>query len=118
MDVEERKRSRYLSSPTGVTPKQNEKCQRSGEQVKGRKRLDLAFSDVASTSINDNVNVPVSSVIASNLQWTEDEDKALVEFILLSRPGDNWPQTKKMDYWSSAALFIHHRCSLPIRTCK
>ena len=45
--VMDRKRSRELSSPTGVSPRQIVKRtykQRRGEQVKGKKKLSLSFS--------------------------------------------------------------------------
>lgn len=81
-----------------------------GEQTKGKKRL--PFSDVVSPSSPSSLRfIPAS-------KWTPDEDKSLVEFILLTTLGDGWPQSNDMDYWNSAALFVHQKCSVPIRTCK
>ena len=108
-----RKRSRLFSSPTGSTPKQKDKRRyvpKPGEQAKGKKRL--PFLDVVSPSSPSRLRfIPAS-------KWTPDEDKSLVEFILLTTLGDGWPQSNDMDYWNSAALFVHQKCSVPIRTCK
>ena len=111
----ERKRSRFLSSPTGSTPKQKEKLPsvtKSDEITKGKKRL--SFSDVASPTSPSTLRF--WPILAS--KWTQDEDKALVEFILLTTLGNSWPQTNNMEYWSSAALLVHQKCSLPMRSCK
>ena len=112
--MEERKRSRCLSSPTGVTPKQKAKhqyVQRQGEQTKGKKRLSFGVIGSSESSVSD-----LGYVSARN--WIESEDKGLVEFILLTTPGNSWPQSKQIDFWNSAALFVHQRCSAPKRTCK
>ena len=77
-------RKRTRGTPTGSTPKQHGK--RPSTALSTKK---LSFSD-QSTSVNTLIlKVPAS--------WTdmEDkaEDKALVEFILLSGKGDSWPTT-------------------------
>ncbi len=100
--MEQRKISRGLCSPTGFTPKQIEKrayVQRSGEQVKGRKSLSFHGSDSSSSS-------NVASFPCAR-KWSEQEDKGLVEFILLTTLGDSWPFGKRVDFWNSAALFVH-----------
>ena len=41
--------------------------------------------------------------------WTDDETKALLEFLLLHRPEDKWPCAKNKQFWESVAEFVHLR---------
>ena len=86
---------RPRGSPTGITPLQDLKRpsalsrQRDGTHVSKKK---LAFSETTSRH-----------------QWSELEDCALVEFILLTRPGPSWPFEKGLEFWDGAAKYIHRR---------
>lgn len=44
------------------------------------------------------------------------EERALIEFILLSTDGKAWPASKSDKMWESAATFVSNRCGLPLRT--
>lgn len=48
--------------------------------------------------------------------WSDAEEKALVEFILLYGEGSSWPATKDDKYWESAAKFVHERGGIQRRT--
>ena len=55
----------------------------------------------------------------SHAPWSEQEVKALVEFILFHTPGDNWPTTKNDHFWRNAAMFVKERsCANVLRTSK
>lgn len=41
--------------------------------------------------------------------WSEQEVKALVEFILFHGTGSKWPATKNDAFWSKAASFVKER---------
>ena len=45
----------------------------------------------------------------SREKWSEEEVKALAEFILFHTPGDNWPSHKQEAFWLSASKFVKHR---------
>ena len=78
------------SSPTGVTPRAKEKRFAGGskEIVKTRRRLPF--------------------IITTDV-WSDVEQSALVEFILLHKPGTSWPTDKNMSFWDAAATFVHIR---------
>ncbi len=51
--------------------------------------------------------------------WIDEEEKALVEFIMLSTDGKNWPRSSVVSnptFWDSAATFIAQRCRVSQRT--
>ena len=73
--------------------------------LKGRKKLSFDEEVVGS--------VPPMSVPGS---WSEEEEKALVEFIMLSTDGKSWPATKSERFWNSAADFVSQRCCVHHRT--
>ena len=41
--------------------------------------------------------------------WSDEETKALLEFLLLHRPHDKWPSTKNPQFWQSTAEFVELR---------
>ncbi len=44
--------------------------------------------------------------------WIDEEEKALVEFIMLSTDGNDWPRSSVVSnptFWDSAATFIAQR---------
>ena len=43
---------------------------------------------------------------------SEEEVKALAEFILFHTPGDKWPSHKQGIFWTSVSKFIEHRVKL------
>ena len=45
-------------------------------------------------------------------KWTDDELKALTEFVLFHTSGESWPARKLEDFWKSAGEFIHQRLGL------
>ena len=50
----------------------------------------------------------------SKKKWTEQEVKALAEFILFHTPGDyKWPSHKQSIFWASASKFVEHRVKSP-----
>ena len=83
---------RPRGSPTGITPRQRDKRAASrlhGQgEISGRRKL--AFS-----SVQPDLNV-----------WTNEEELALVDYLLSKGFHESWPQTKKLDFWESAALLF------------
>ena len=105
----DKKRSRELSSPTGISPRQVVKRAYHlgrGDQVKGRRRLTYS-----SEAVYRDPPKPAG-------RWTAAEDKALVDYVQLTGPGNSWPNTINEHYWSSVSLFVHQKCCVPKRTCK
>ena len=49
--------------------------------------------------------------------WTAREERALVEFILMTSRGDCWPTSVKEKFWEAAAKFVSQRCCVRQRTC-
>lgn len=47
--------------------------------------------------------------------WSEDEVKALVEFVLFHSNTKAWPSHNHQSFWSNAAVYVKHRSS---STCK
>ena len=47
--------------------------------------------------------------------WSTEEVKALVEFILLNSTGNTWPAIKNMRYWDAAAEFVFHRADSSLK---
>ena len=45
----------------------------------------------------------------SREKWSEEEVKALAEFILFHTPGDKWPSHKQETFWTGASKFVKHR---------
>ena len=94
---------RPRGSPTGITPQQKEK--RAFSRLHGQRtsRRKLAFS-----SVRPDLNV-----------WTNEEEHALVDYLLSQGFRESWPQTKRLDFWEGAAHFIKKSCpSRSLRTSK
>lgn len=110
-------RKRVRGSPTGTMPKQPGKRPASrvpsttrSTAVKGRKKL--SFSE--STGFELSATASTSAVVPNALSrapgsWTAKEEKALVEFIMLSSKGDCWPTTISEKFWEAAANFVSHQ---------
>ena len=45
----------------------------------------------------------------SREKWSEEEVKALAEFVLFHTPGDKWPSHKQNAFWTSASKFVEQR---------
>lgn len=86
-------RKRERGTPTGRTPKQEAK--RPSSSVTSSAKKKLIFPTTPSRS-------PSSA-------WTLSEEKALVEFILLTCPHE-WPVSMRSEYWERAATFVYDRC--------
>lgn len=41
--------------------------------------------------------------------WSEEECRALVEFMMLMTDGDKWPAHKRIDFWEHAGKFVQRR---------
>ena len=44
--------------------------------------------------------------------WSDSEQSALVEFILLHKPGLSWPADKDLQFWNAAAEHVAMRSKL------
>lgn len=65
------------------------------------------------------VPVSLSKSFGTSGVWSEEEIKALVEFILLMSSGKKWPTHKRVDFWEGAGQFIQRRVKTRhYRTCK
>ena len=114
-------RKRVRGSPTGSTPKQPGKRSvprvpsTTTSTVKGRKKL----SFYESTS-SERRAIASTSAVVPNVpgNWTTKEEKALVEFIMLSTKGACWPTTINEKFWEAAAKFVSQRCNICQRTCE
>ena len=87
---------RTRSTPTGETPKQVAK----------------RYQTVSSTSSPGARRSLFSSPTST---WTDLEEKALLEFVMLTSP-ESWPQSMKPVYWQSASEFVHARCGTTQKT--
>ncbi len=103
----ERKRCRQLSTPTGITPKQQEKRLRS-------RRLPLTVKN-STSSVAQQSGASCTPSPATASKWKLKEDIAIVKFILLSTPSNSWPAMSE-NFWKSAALFVHQRSREPLRS--
>ena len=85
------------ASPTGQTPTANTKVARN--QYSSRKRLSVSPEVVEASS--------------GGAPWTDDETKALLEFLLFHRgPGTTWcRKICSRDFWIAAAKFVQTRTS-------
>ncbi len=99
---------RQRSSPTGRTP------QRPSKRVPlrgGRAPLApkcLSFDEESSQASVAELATEEQPRISRGT-WTDEETKALLEFLLLNRPEGTWTATKNEAFWSSAAEFVQQR---------
>lgn len=49
--------------------------------------------------------------------WSEEEDRSITQFVLLSNTGDCWPSTKSTRLWEGASKFLQNTCKT-VRTSK
>lgn len=48
--------------------------------------------------------------------WSDEENKALVQFLLFYGPEDSWPShSKNSKFWSEAALFVQQNGGSPVK---
>ena len=97
-------RKRLLGSPTGVTPvRPTKRAPGRPRKLRSKKKLDFSKKSTSSQVIIQ--------------EWSKEEDRALVQFVLLTGTGNAWPGTKSIQYWEKAAKFVHQQCeSKPLRT--
>ena len=120
------RRKRVRGIPTGSTPKQPEKRRVSrvpstttSATIKGRKKLSFSENTSSEHSATASTSTAVSNVLSGVPgSWTAKEERALVEFIMLSSKGDCWPTTISEKFWEAAASFVSQRCNVRQRTCK
>ena len=121
---EQSKKKRPRGTPTGSTPQQVGKrstSRTSGVTPNSKKKLVFAESSTRGTptlaeGATPHVMASVPQVLPGS--WTADEERALVEFIMTTTKGDDWPTTMKEKFWEAAAKFVSQRCSVCQRTCK
>ena len=73
---------RARGSPTGETPLQTTKRRLTGSSSRGRACRSMF------------------------LPWTDVEECALIEFVLLTRTGERWTTEKSSTYWKSGAEYV------------
>ena len=75
------------------------------------RRLPLATAEVPAIQVTTAETHDPSSFATAvhGTTWTDDETRALLEFLLLYRPSDKWPATKNQQFWTSAAEFVELR---------
>ncbi len=115
----EQNSKRVRTSPTGDTPKQAAKTKRvSGIpiRVNSLERSPVSRIPKPSVSARGRKRLSFSDVGTSATSWSDMEEKAFVEIIMLSSDGKAWPATKNKKMWESAATFISKRSGLPLRT--
>lgn len=105
------KRDRNFSSPTGRTPTRHLKRIALREvpvqhSLHEPRKLTL---DQCETSTQPEPPAVLSEKRHSPSFWSDDETKALLEFLLLHRPSDRWPSTKDKGFWDGAAEFVKLR---------
>lgn len=86
----------YHGSPTRMTPVRPTK-RAAGRPRKSKAKKQLMFSRKSTSS----------KVVVD--EWSKKEDKALVQFVLLTGTGSAWPSTKSSQYWEKAAKFVHQQ---------
>ena len=123
------KRSR--ESPTGTTPRQEEKKQKN---VPRRRLSYTALEQQLETLHIDDPSaldaclpmetsrevsvVPEHAETLTYTQWTVEENKALVEFMLFNNP-KKWTSTKDQKFWKAAATFMRDKAQeTQVRTGK
>ena len=92
---------RLRSSPTGNTPRQPSK------RLSLRSRV-LTFTEDSDSGSHSESPATRAVLPRTSLggTWSDEENKALLTFLLLNRPEDSWPATKNRGFWSSAAEFV------------
>ena len=96
---------RPRGSPTGETPYSASK-KRINRAKCSKARRNLTYE-----SVDTGQNPRSRNKVLHD--WSTEEVKALVEFILLNSRSigdcDTWPATKNIEYWDAAAEFVFHR---------
>ena len=78
---------RPRGSPTGETPLQTSKRRPTESALRSRAGTGRAGKSLFSP-------------------WTDAEESALIQFVLLTRADDHWPTEKSCTYWEGAAEFV------------
>lgn len=99
-------RAKRLYSPTGRTPHKPK-----------TKRAVVGDRNVSTIRQNTRKKLTYSQSMYTPVQsWSEEEDRAITQFILLS-VGNSWPSTKSTKLWEGAAKFLLDTCKT-VRTSK
>jgi len=119
---------RLRSSPTGCTPTRQEKRAplRSLANHEAQHEADEAQQESSRSNVSQQlqstpaglqpralINSTGFTKHGSKEKWTEEELKALAEFVLFHTPGESWPAHKNEEFWISASDFIKHRANTP-----
>lgn len=111
---------RVRGTPTGSTPNQpSKRLVRSVGQASSRRKLTYGVADKGGGVQPAVTSWPTSSkpkpkravLTASSADgWSEAEEMALTEFLLLYGDGSRWMSTKQVRFWESASKFLLQRC--------
>ena len=109
---------RLRSSPTGCTPTRQEKRAPLRSLANHETQHESSRSNVSQQLQSTPAGLQPRALIGltkhgSKEKWTEEELKALAEFILFHTPGESWPAHKHEEFWISASDFIKHRTNTP-----
>ena len=64
--------------------------------------------DVRDSAREPRKKLTYQSIITPSINWSEEEDSALTQFVLLSSVGHCWPITKCPKLWEGASKFLHN----------
>lgn len=79
------------------------KCRNGAEREPDDPRQTLNLSSESSLQSSSSTNLPTSVMPKV---WSEEEVKALVNYLRCRGQSESWPATKNTQFWSSAATFI------------
>ena len=106
------KRERFQSSPIGRTPARRPKRQAlrqtEGSAVLREPRVLSLRNESTAQPGGPATPTPIAGTQRPS-SWSDEESKALLEFLLFHRPSDKWPSTKNQQFWGSAAEFVELR---------
>lgn len=92
---------RLRGTPTGSTPHQPHKRVERTLNPSAVSRRKLTYSGEAASA---------SHKVAASDGWSHEEEKVLVEYIMLSSDGSRWEWSRKISFWESASRFLKQRC--------
>ena len=111
---------RVRGTPTGITPSQPSKRRpRSLGQASSRRKLTYGAGNevegaqpaVTLRLTSSKPKLKKAVLIASSADgWSEAEEMALTEFLLLHGDGSRWMSTKQVQFWEGASKFMLQRC--------
>jgi len=93
---------RPRSSPTNLTPHRDPK------RTPLRVRLDCDGNQQSPRVLSESFDHPKRRAGTQD-KWSNEEVKALTEFVLFHSEGNSWPTHKEELYWQSTSQFVHGR---------